>query len=364
MTRDSVATRFAAMSERDQIWPDRLRLVTIEDEFPRGEEGLALMEAWCQDHPGRALIIVDVLANLRSMRQRGENLYDEDLMFTQSINRLAERYRVAIIGVMHLRKMIDAHKANMISGSTGMTGGVALSMILTKSPTDDAMNELDREGRHLINSDPLALKWDPYQARHILVGSVMEAALSVERKRLLAVLQGRDEMSIKELSIELQKPDSTVHSMCQWLLSQSMIDKVGRGKYAIRKTHGTIGFGKSVGFVGLSDLPGNPMISDDIRKGIGFTMPLPEAVNEAENVQIRKSDKSPDNASITAPAPLGVLGWVWRPADDPVYDKIPADHLKAFLGMRHTAPDAAYVSQKLADWKVGLGIVPFLRREK
>jgi hypothetical protein len=363
MTRDNVATRFAAMSERDQLWPARLRVVTIEDEFPRGEEGLALIEAWCQDHPERALVIVDVLANLRGSRQRGENLYDEDLMFTQSINRLAERYRVGIIGVMHLRKMVDAHKSNMISGTTGMTGGVSLSMVLSKSPTDDSMNELYREGRHLINSDPLALKWDPYQARHVLVGSVMEAALSVERKRLLSILHRNEEMTIKELSIELQKPDSTVYSMCQWLLSQSLIDKTGRGKYAVRRSNNVVGLGRSIVSVGFTDNIYNPIESDSTRKPLGNGITVQDAQKDLFSEHIRKSDDISNAACISAPKPLDALGWIWRDATDPVYELIPAAHRDQFIRGRSSEHEAESVTSTLLGWGVTTGVVPFLKRK-
>jgi hypothetical protein len=348
MMRDNTASRFDAMSERDQMWPSRLRVVTIEDDWPKGDEGMALIESWCQDHPERALVIIDVLANMRSARQKGENLYEEDLAFTQSINKIAEKYRIAIIGVVHTRKMADANKANMISGSTGMTGGVAMSMVLTKSPDNDMMNELYREGRHLINSEPLALKWHPYHARHILEGPVIEVALSLERKRLLDIMRAGDEWQVKDLALEMQKSDSTVHAMLQWLLSQALIEKVGRGRYAIRRKKDWIGqLTQTIGHTGNVGNDGNvemnnsiSVISEIVQNGVGNDAGLTNAPNTGQNGHFRKFDDIAIG-TIVAPQPLGALGWVWRDIDGPAFASINATYKAEIRRIRDTAPDDA-----------------------
>jgi hypothetical protein len=348
MMRDNTASRFDAMSERDQMWPTRLRVVTIEDDWPKGEEGMALIESWCQDHPARALVIIDVLANMRGTRQKGENLYEEDLAFTQSINKLAEKYRIAIIGVVHTRKMADANKANMISGSTGMTGGVAMSMVLTKSPDNDMMNELYREGRHLINSEPLALKWHPYHARHILEGPVIEVALSLERKRLLDIMREGAEWQVKDLAAEMQKSDSTVHAMLQWLLSQALIEKVGRGRYAIRRKKDWIGqLTKTIEHNGNGEYDGNTemsnsisVISEIVQNGVGNGACLSNAPNTGNSDHFRKFDDM-HTPAIVAPQPLGALGWVWKDIDAPAFDAIQSTYKAEIKRIRDSAPDDA-----------------------
>lgn len=381
MMRDNTASRFDAMSERDQVWPKRLRVVTIEDDWPRGDEGLAMIEAWCIDHPQRALVIIDILANMRPQRQKGENLYEEDLAFTQSVNKLAEKYRIAVIGVVHTRKMTDIHKANTISGTTGMTGGVAMSMVLTKNPADDAMNELYREGRHLINSEPLALKWNGYHARHILEGPVMEVALSMERKRLLSIMDNGEAWSVKDLATEMQKSDSTVHAMLQWLLSQALIEKVGRGKYALRRrkewlqtlldvttpdgnttSNGNYGNDGNDG-KGIEQGEGISIISENLQKGDGNGAGHSTALNEVKNDHFRNFHKY---ACIQCPAPnpLGVLGWYWRNDDDPIWATLSADIAGAIQHIRDTNPDDAREAVTAITDRLGLKYLSlFIRKE-
>lgn len=80
-------------------------------------------------HPATRLIVIDMLQRIRAERDNA-NPYACDYQDVTTIKQLAEQYHVAILLIHHLRKMKDEDPVNMVSGSTGLSGGADSVFVL------------------------------------------------------------------------------------------------------------------------------------------------------------------------------------------------------------------------------------------
>lgn len=93
-------------------------------EFPgMDRKGMELLEElivlW-----GLGLIVIDIWADFRPMRGKGEDVYTYDIRSLKPVRALATKYDATIILVHHNRKAIDEDRMANLSGSSGTAGGV------------------------------------------------------------------------------------------------------------------------------------------------------------------------------------------------------------------------------------------------
>lgn len=97
--------------------------------------------------PETALIIIDTLQLIRPV-QRKSSGYEIDYATMYELRRIAQHLDVALLVVHHTRKMPDADPLNLISGTTGMTGGSDGNWVLE---IDRRMS--DHAAMHVISRD-------------------------------------------------------------------------------------------------------------------------------------------------------------------------------------------------------------------
>lgn len=73
-------------------------------------------------HADTQLVVIDTMQHIRS-HVNDKNMYAADYETMNRIREITNRYRVTVILVTHTRKMEDADPVNMITGSTGISGG-------------------------------------------------------------------------------------------------------------------------------------------------------------------------------------------------------------------------------------------------
>ena len=73
-------------------------------------------------HSETQLVVIDTMQHIRS-NVNDKNMYAADYETMNRFREIIERYRVTIILVTHTRKMEDNDPVNMITGSTGISGG-------------------------------------------------------------------------------------------------------------------------------------------------------------------------------------------------------------------------------------------------
>ena len=86
------------------------------------------------EHPDTVLVAVDTFQMVR--RSENEASYASDYQEVQILKQLADKLRITLLLVHHLRKQGDSDPLNKLSGTTGLSGAV------------DAVFVLDRSRRH------------------------------------------------------------------------------------------------------------------------------------------------------------------------------------------------------------------------
>ena len=90
--------------------------------------------------------MIDTLQRVRSA-EITSNAYANDYRDICELKQLADKYSIAIILVHHLRKHSDKDPFNMVSGTTGITGGVDTTYVLEKDKRSNNIANLYVTGR-------------------------------------------------------------------------------------------------------------------------------------------------------------------------------------------------------------------------
>jgi biotin operon repressor len=124
----------------------------------------------------------------------------------------------------------------MISGSTGLTGGVDGALVLKRDRgKQDATLAID--GRDVEEPTELALRWDADIASWSLMGDAEEYRQSEERRRIIALLEGMDEpMSPKDIAEALGKNRSTTRVLLANMKQDGQVETTSRG-YTVAHEH-------------------------------------------------------------------------------------------------------------------------------
>lgn len=83
------------------------------------------------NHPDTKLIVIDTFQKIRT--PTNDNAYSSDYRDICFLKSIADRLKISILLIHHLRKQIDNDPMNMVSGTTGITGAVDSSFVLQKS---------------------------------------------------------------------------------------------------------------------------------------------------------------------------------------------------------------------------------------
>ena len=100
--------------------PAALHFATMAGNIGKGLE--EQIEGFLQMYRDTVLVVIDTLQKVR-ISNSAANPYANDYQDLSSLKALADRYRVAILAIHHIRKMQDDDPFNRISGTTGISGG-------------------------------------------------------------------------------------------------------------------------------------------------------------------------------------------------------------------------------------------------
>ena len=106
------------------------------------------IELFLKEHPATGLVVIDTLQRIRSTGNEA-NPYANDYRDIGVLKALADRHRIAVLLVHHLRKMNDDDPMNMISGTTGLSGATDSNFVLRKSKRRENTATLYCTGRDI-----------------------------------------------------------------------------------------------------------------------------------------------------------------------------------------------------------------------
>lgn len=291
----------------NERWPDNLHIFT---EWPRGEAGIVQLDAFHARYPDTGLVIADILQNIRPARVKNANPYDEDYEAVKPLNQWGERHHAGVLALHHTRKAKADDVFDEISGSTGLSAGVAGMWVLGRMPNGPE-SVLAIRGRDIIMDDDMALEWDDYLCRFKWTGSAEERSISRERRDILDAMSASGEYAPKDLASMLGKSVSTVNKLLTFLFNDRMVEKTGHGKYV--KVMGRQTYGLSIPSIpsiqslpNLPNIPNQPKVdsttikfpsdseySSSIRNGgHSESVSVPNASNPARNGHSEHSEGS------------------------------------------------------------------------
>ncbi|MBF0632752.1 MAG: AAA family ATPase [Magnetococcales bacterium] len=213
-------------------------------DWPRIDGGcVKRLDDWLILHPGTKLVIFDTLARINPPRGRNGDIYAEDYAAVSAFKEISERHGVSIILVHHLRKMVSDDPDDMLSGTTGLAGGVDGTLILTRDarkPTGPLT--LHRRGRDLINDEPLALDWNKESGEWRLLdkADVEAVAVSEEQQPILdVILRNGLPMTRAEIAEALGEESDRIRHRLSRMVTKGVLIKSGsynNSRYSIAKT--------------------------------------------------------------------------------------------------------------------------------
>lgn len=121
------------------------------------------IEAFLAEHRDTKIIIIDTLQKIRGP---SDSSYAADYQELSVLKAIADRHSVAIVLIHHLRKTKDSDPFNMISGTTGLSGCVDGSFVLSESRRGSRNATLYCVGRDIENRE-IELKFDSSTHRWI-----------------------------------------------------------------------------------------------------------------------------------------------------------------------------------------------------
>lgn len=113
--------------------PETLRFAVMCGQIGSGLE--VQIEDYLSEYPKTKLIVIDTLQKVRDAKSgNGRNgMYGSDYDDIAALKQIADRHKIAIVAVHHLRKLADnGDPFNQVSGTTGITGAVDSSYVLKK----------------------------------------------------------------------------------------------------------------------------------------------------------------------------------------------------------------------------------------
>ena len=136
--------------------PPTLHFAVMSEQLHNGL--VEQIEQFLTEHPAAGLIVIDTLQRIRAAGNDA-NPYANDYRDVGVLKALADKHRIAILLVHHLRKMNDDDPMNMISGTTGLSGATDSNFVLRKSKRRENTATLYCTGRDIAYRE-LSLEFD------------------------------------------------------------------------------------------------------------------------------------------------------------------------------------------------------------
>ena len=142
------------------------------------------IEQFLKEHPATWLVVIDTLQRIRTV-SNDVSPYANDYRDIGVLKGLADRHRIAVLLVHHLRKLGDDDPMNMISGTTGISGATDTNLVLKKGKRSGSAATLYCTGRD-IEYQELVLEFD--QDAHVWKLISSGESTEEEQDKILASL--------------------------------------------------------------------------------------------------------------------------------------------------------------------------------
>lgn len=208
--------------------PDNLVLYNSWKKLDEG--GLGKLETEIKKRHDIRLVIIDTWVRFRGQRKTGSSLYYDDYQSFEGLKALTDKRKIGILVIHHDRKPGALDPIDMVSGTSGVTGGVDTVMTLRRE-RGKADAVLFVTGRD-VEERELALRFDKVTWSWILLGEAEEVRLSKERQDIINLLReaGRA-IGPKEVAEILNKPYTSIKLLLSRMAREGQLKSEEKGKY-------------------------------------------------------------------------------------------------------------------------------------
>ena len=224
-----------------KAWPHRL---TIKTSWRRLHEGgLEDLRAWHAATKAKGgkpvLIVVDVLAKVRKPIAN-QQIYEADYAALAGLQELAMELGVAILAILHTRKMQADDLIDMVSGSYGTTGAADTIIVLGRRPAGRVMDIRGRE----VEPNEFAVVFDEPTCRWSIRGDAAEIHMGDQRAEILGVLvEDGQPMKAAEIAEAAGIGRTSVNTVLMRMASEGQIQRVKRGDLCTQGVGSPFGWG-------------------------------------------------------------------------------------------------------------------------
>lgn len=208
----------------DHAPPKTLHFVTGWKRFP---VGLADLDARLSADPTIRFVVIDTLAKVRKSSKPGGNAYLEDYEAIAELKAVADKHKVAIVCVLHLRKMQSTDPFEMISGTTGLTGAADTNMVLMRPRNfpDTVMHITGRD----VEEQALAMKFT--NGKWEVLGAADKVLLTPTKKKIMVALKDAPSMGPLSIKKKTGLSLSAINKTLPLLVATGHLVQVSHGEY-------------------------------------------------------------------------------------------------------------------------------------
>lgn len=148
---DNYARIQGRLFELTEEGPENLHLAIAAATIGNGLE--QQIEEFITLHPDIKFVIIDTLQKVRDNANANANTYASDYGDIGALKSFADKHKLSLNLVHHLRKTVDDDPLNMISGTSGLAGGADNLYILQKQERISNRAKLTYTGRDVVENE-------------------------------------------------------------------------------------------------------------------------------------------------------------------------------------------------------------------
>lgn len=142
------------------FFPDNLYLITDEDDVKKINEGFEeQLNTILDEHPDIKLVVIDIFQKIRPPQRSYKAVYDRDYDDLAPLKKIADSREICIVLIHHTKKAKENDVFDNLSGSTGLTGSMDTTLVITKKDRFSNEGVLNVTGRE-IDSKRLKIEFD------------------------------------------------------------------------------------------------------------------------------------------------------------------------------------------------------------
>ena len=238
---DTGAALYLALEDTPRRMQDRLRKVLADSVAPAGltvavecepiaAGGDERIRQWCDHHPDRRVVIVDVFTRVRGRSDPRADRYESDYDAARALKAIADDYGVCVLLLHHTRKAIADDFLDTVSGTHGLAGAADAVLVLTRARnTKQAILKLTgrdvEEAQFAVELDASLGAWQ------MLDGDASDYELSDERRRIVSTVRTDEGLGPKAIADQSGVKYDVVRQLVRKMIDDGTLDTDGNGHY-------------------------------------------------------------------------------------------------------------------------------------